>query len=151
MSHDIEAYCKTCGICVITEDANNKPAGFLHSLPILDRLWQSIGMDFMGPLLKSNNFDYLLLVIDQLISQVHLVPITMTMTTREVVWLLLKEVVRLHGIPKSIVSNRDTKFTSIFCKELHRLMGSKLLMSAAFHPQTDGEMERTNRSIAQML
>ena len=95
----------------------------------------------MGPLPKSNNFDYLLVVIDQLTSQVHLVATTTMVTTRGVMWLILKEVVRLHGIPESIVSDRDTKLTSIFWKELHRLMGSKLLMSTMFHPQTDGATE----------
>ena len=98
-------------------------------------------MDFMGPLPKSNNFNDLLVMIDQLMSQVHLVPTTMTVTARSVTWLILKEVMRLHGIPESIMSNRDTKFTSIFWKELHRLMGSKLLMSTMFHPQTNGVME----------
>ena len=138
MSHDIESYCKTCGTCVTSKDANSKLTSLLHSLPIPNRPWQSIGLDFMGPLPKSNNFDYLL---DQLTSQVHLVPTTMTITTRGIVWLILKEVMRLHGIPESIVSDRDTKFTSIFWKELHRLMGSKLLMSTTFHPQTDGATE----------
>ena len=96
----------------------------------------------MGPLPKLNNFDYLLVVIDRLTSQVHLVPTTMTVTARSVVWLILKEVIRLHGIPESIVSDRNTKFTSIFWKELlYRLMGSKLLMSTMFHSQTDGVME----------
>ena len=114
MSHNIESYCKTCSICVTMKDTNSKLAGLLHSLPIPDRLWQSIEMDFMGPIPKSNNFDYLLVVIDQLMSQLHLVPITMMVTTRGVMWLILKEVMRLHGIPESIVSNRDTKFTSIF-------------------------------------
>ena len=65
----------------------------------------------------------------------------MTVTARGITWLILKGVVRLHGIPESIVSDRDTKFTSIFWKELHRIMGSKLLMSIAFHPQTDGATE----------
>ena len=66
----------------------------------------------------------------------------MTMVTaRGIMWLILKEVMRLHRIPESIVSNRDTEFTSIFWKELHRLMGSKLLMSTAFHPQMDGVAE----------
>ena len=108
-------------------------------------------MDFMGSLLKLNNFNYLSITIDQLTWQVHLVPTTMTVTTRGIVWLILKEVVRLHGIPESIMSDRDTKFTSIFWKELHRLMGSKLLMSTAFNPQTNGVMEQANRSIAQVL
>ena len=119
MSHVIELYCKTCGICTTTKDMNSKLTGLLHSLLIPDRLWKSIGMDFMGPLPKLNNFSYLLVVIDQLTSQVHLVPTTMTVTTRGVAWLILKEVMRLHGIPESIVSDRDTKFTSIFWKELH--------------------------------
>ena len=105
----------------------------------------------MGPLPKSNNFDYLLVIIDQLTSQVHLVPTTMMVTTRGVAWSILKEVMRLHGISESIVSDWDTKFTSIFCKELHRLMGSRLLMSTAFHPQIDGATEWANRSIAQIL
>ena len=63
MSHDIESYCKTCGICMTSKDANSKLTGLLHSLPIPDRPWQSIGPNFMGPLLKSNNFDDLLVVI----------------------------------------------------------------------------------------
>ena len=82
MSHDIELYCKTCGICATTKDANSKPTGLLHSLPIPDRPWQAIGMDFMGPLPKSNNFNYLLVMIDRLTSQVHLVLTTTTVTAR---------------------------------------------------------------------
>ena len=81
-------------------------------------------------------------------SQVHLVPTTATVTARGIAWLILKEVMRLHRIPESIVSDRHTKFSSIFWKELNRLMGSKLLMSTVFHPQTDGATEQANRSIA---
>ena len=111
-----------------------------HGLPVPDRPWQSIGIDFMGPLPQSNNFDYLLVMIDQLTSQVHLVPTTMTVTTKGVAW-----------IPASIVSNRDTQFTSIFWKELQKLMGTKLLMSTAFHPQMNGATKQANRLIAQIL
>ena len=99
MLHNIELYCKTCSICTTTKDANSEPTGLLHSLLILDRPWQSIGMDFMGPLPKLNNFNYLLVMIDQLTSQVHLLPTTIMVTTRGIAWLTLKEVMRLHGIP----------------------------------------------------
>ena len=64
MSHDIESYCKMCSICMTSKDTNSKPTGLLHSLLIPNGLWQSIGLDFMGPLPKSNNFDYLLVMID---------------------------------------------------------------------------------------
>ena len=105
----------------------------------------------MGPLPQSQGNDYLLVIIDRLTSQVHLVPTTMQVTAKEVGWLFLKEIVRLHGVPKSIVSDSDTKFMSMFCRELHKLMGTKLLMSTAFHPQTDGTTEWANCSIGQIL
>ena len=76
-------------------------------------------MDFMGPLPLSNSYDYLLVVIDRLMSQVHLFPMTTRVTSKEVAWIFLKEIVRLHGVPDSIMSDRDMKFTSSFWKELH--------------------------------
>jgi len=151
MGTDIELFCSSCTSCQVMKESNQKPSGLLHSLPIPNRPWQSIGMHFMGPLPMSKSYDYLLVVIDRLTSQVHLVPTTTRVTTKEVAWLFLTEVVRLHGVPDSIVSDQDTKFTSSFWKELHRLMGTKLLMSTAFHPQTDGATEWANRSIGQVL
>ncbi len=141
MGTDIEWYCSSCGPCQVTKDSNQKPSRLLHSLPIPDCPWQSIGMDFMGPLPLSKSHNYLLVVIDHFTLQVHLIPMTTHVTSKEVAWLFLKEIVRLHGVPDSIVSDRDSKFTSKFWKELHRLMGTKLLMSTAFHPQTDGATE----------
>ena len=84
-------------------------------------------------------------------SQVHLIPTNTRVTAKEVTWLFVKEIVRLHGMPESIVSDRDAKFTSSFWKELHWLMGTKLLMSTSFHPQMDGVTEQANRSIRQVL
>ena len=90
-------------------------------------------------------------MIDWLTSQVHLVPTMMTVTAKGVVWLILNEVIRFQGIPESTVSNRDTWFTFLFWKELQKLMGTKLLMSTAFHPQTDWATKQANRSISQMI
>ena len=141
----------SCGMCAASKDTNSKPRGLFHSLPIPDRPRQSMGMDFLGLLPKSNNFNYLLVIIDQLTSQVHLVPTTTTITTKGIAWIVLKEVVRLHDIPESIMPDRETQFTSIFWKALQKLMGTKLLMLTAFHPQTDGATEQANRSVAQIL
>ena len=131
MAQDIETFCMSCSACAASKDTNSKPRGLLHNLPIPDRPWQSISMGFLGPLPKLNNFDYLLVIIDQLTSQVHLVPITTTVTAKGIAWIVLKEVVRLHRIPESIVSNRDTQFTSIFWKELQKLM--KTMLGAYMH------------------
>ena len=105
----------------------------------------------MGPLPMSEGYNYLLVVINCFTSQVHLIPMNTCVTAKEVAWLFFIEIMRLHGVPESIVSDRDTKFTSIFWKELHRLMGTKLLMSTVFHPQTDGATEWANRLIGQVL
>ena len=148
---NIEAFCRLCRKCQTNKTDTQKPQGFLHSLPIPDKLWQSVGMDFMGPLPQSQGNDYLLVIIDWLMLQVHLVPTTMWVTAKEVAWLFLKEIVRLHGVPESIVSDCNTKFMSTFWCELHKLMGTKLLMSTAFHPQMDGATEQANHSIGQIL
>ena len=132
-------------------DSNQKLSGLLHSLPIPVWPWQLISMDFMGPLPVSKGHDYLLVIIDHLTSEVHLIPTTTWVTTKEVAWLFLKEIVRCHGVPESIISDHNMKFTSGFWKELHRLLGMKLLMSTVFHLQTDGATNRANCSIVQIL
>jgi len=109
-------------MCKTTKDDNRRPADLLLSLPIPDRPWVSVRMDFIGPLPRlgynSKEYDYLMVIIDLFSSQVHLVPMTVIITTKGIAWLYLKEVVHLHGLPDSIVSNRDTKFTAMFWCEL---------------------------------
>ena len=92
----------------------------------------------MGPLFNSNGHDYLLVVIYRLTSQIHLIPTDTRVAAKGIAWPFLKKGVRLHGVPDSIVSDQDSKFTTIFWHELQRIMGLKSLMSTAFHPQMDG-------------
>ena len=135
----------------MTKSSTQKVPGLLHSLPIPARPWGSIAMDFVGPFPESSGYDYLWVVICRLTSMVHLVPIRTTTTASELAQLYIREIVRLHGLADSIVSDRDSKFTSRFWRETHKLLGTKLLMSTSFHPQTDGASERAIRSIAQIL
>ncbi len=151
MSRDIERYCKSCGICQTTKSSTQRPAGLLHSLPIPSRPWESIAMDFAGPFPESDGFDYLWLITCRFTGTVHLIPTQTTVRASQLAWLFLRDIVRLHGMPTSIVSDRDPKFTSKFWRELHRLVGVKLLMSTAFHPQTDGTSERMVRTVSQIL
>ena len=82
---------------------------------------------------------------------VHLVLIKTTIKVSELAWKFIQEVVQLHGLPENIVSNQDAKFTSVFWHELHCMLEAKLLMSTAFHPQTDGASERAIRNVVQIL
>jgi hypothetical protein len=107
-------------------------------------------MDFIGPFLEVDGFNYLWVVICRLSLMVHLILIN-TKTTATQLSIYMREVVRLHGLPSLIVSDRDPKFMSKWWCELHRIMGMELLMSMSFHPQTDGITERANRSIGQIF
>jgi len=151
IGQDVEQYCKTCPVCQMTKSSTQRVPGLLHSLPIPARPWESIAMDFVGPFPESGDCDYLWVVICRLTSMVHLVPIRTTTTASELAQLYIREIVRLHGLAGTIVLDRDSKFTSKFWRETHRLLGTKLLMSTSFHPQTDGASERAIRSVAQIL
>ena len=151
LGSDIKEFCNSCGICQMTKTLNQKPQGLLHSLPIPTRPWQSVAHDFVGPFPKSFGFDYLWVIICRLTSMVHLIPLNTTVKASELAWMYIKEVVRLHGLPETMVSDRDPKFTSKFWREVHRILGTKLLMSTSFHPQTDGASERAIRDISQIL
>jgi hypothetical protein len=151
IAYVVQQFCRTCPICQRAKTSTQTPMGLLHSMPIPIRPWQSIGMDFVGPFLEVDGFNYLWVVICRMTSMVHLVPVNTKTTATELSWIYLRDIVRLHCLPESIVSDRDLKFTSKWWKELHRLMGVKLLMSTSFHPQTDGATERVNRSIGRMV
>lgn len=89
--------------------------------------------------------------MDRLTKSAHFLPVRMTFTMNQFAQLYVNEIVRLHGVPVSILSNRDSRFTSNFWKSLHRAMGTKLKFSTAFHPQADGQYERTIQTLEDML
>ena len=108
-------------------------------------------MDFTGPLVEVEGYHYILLVICRLTGMVHLVPTNTGVSARDVAKIYIKEIVRLHGIPESIVLDRDTKFKSEIWRELSSSLGQWLLMSTAYHLQTDGASERGIQSMPQIL
>ncbi len=151
INKDIKKFCASCKACQTTKRYSKKQHGLLHQLPIPDKPWSRISMDFIGPFPESLGKNYLWVAMCQLTSQVHLVPVNTTTKTLELTYEFLSHVVRLHGLPTSIVSDRDTKFTSLFWMELHCLLGIKLKLSTAFHPQMDGQTERMIQSVTQIL
>jgi len=152
LAKEVSAFCRTCGTCQAVKPLTQRPAGLLHSLPVPTRPWESIGMDFIGPLpLTPEGFNFIWVIIDRFTSMVHLVATRNTVTSAQLADLYLREIVRLHGVAGSIVSDRDPRFTAAFWREVNRMLGTKLLMSTSFHPQTDGVTERANRSINAVL
>ena len=155
MVSDVSAFCETCSTCKTSKPSNQKPYGFLNPLSIPSYPWESIGMDFVGPLPESGNrdglFDSITVVICLLTSMVHLIPSRTNYNAPQLAELMFEHVYKLHGLPKNIISDRDVLFTSAFWGQLHRLIGTKLRLSSAYHPQSDGSTERANRTITQML
>ncbi len=133
MVKDMEKFISSCETCQTTKQTTQRTPGLLHQLPIV--------MDFIGPFPKSLDSNYLWVIVCWLASQVHLVPIKTTTNTLDLTYEFLKNVVHLHGLPKSIVSDQDSKFTSKFWTELHHLLGVRLKMTTSFHPQGDGQAE----------
>jgi transposase InsO family protein len=109
-------------------------------------------MDFiMGLPRTKSGYDSIWVVVDCLTKVAHFIPVKTTYTSAKLSDIYMKRIVCLHGVPKSIVSDRGTQFTSHFWKQLHETLGTRLEFSTAFHPQTDGQTERVNQVLEDML
>jgi transposase InsO family protein len=152
MGKDIRKHVQECDACQRTKSANHPPVGKLQPLPIPSRAWESIAMDFVGPLPKSvSGHDMILVIIDRLTKMAIFIATYSTATSKDTAELFLREVFRHHGLPSSIISDRDPRFTAKFWEALQKALGVKLLMSTAEHPQTDGQAEATVKIIQKML
>lgn len=149
---DVTEYVKCCEQCQRNKSRTVRPGGLMEPLPIPTGKWESVGMDFIvGLPCSKEGYDAILVVIDRLSKMVHLIPTTMTVTAPEVAKLFVENIVKLHGVPESIVSDRDHNFTSHFWKTVCEMWNMAQDMSTAFHPQTDGQTERVNRVLEEYL
>lgn len=152
---DVKMYCDTCMTCKQTKSPNHKLYRLLKHLPVPTYPWEIIGIDFVGPLPLSKNrdwsFDMITVIVDHLTGMVHAMLSHSKYTARNFAELVFMEVYKHHGLPKAIVSDCDSLFTSTFWTHLHTLIGTTLKMSSAYHPQTNGKTERSNRTVTQML
>ena len=151
MGRDIGKFCKSCGVCQTTKASKQVPPGLMHHLDIPERMWLHISMDFVGPFTPSGGKDYVWVIMCRMGGHAHLIAICVATRASELAEIFISEIVRHHGIPATIVSDRDPKFTAKFWREVHRILGSRLLMSTAFHPQTDGTTERAVQTVSQVL
>ena len=152
MKRDVAKYVKKCMTCQQVKAEHQKPGGELQSIQIPEWKWEEIAMDFITGLPRTTNgYDAIWVIVDRLTKTAHFIPIKITYSMERLAELYVKEIVRLHGIPKSIISDRDGRFTSKFWKSVQNAMGTRLHFSTAFHPQTDGQTERTNLILEDML
>ena len=149
---DVIEYVKKCPSCQVNKSSSQKPGGLLKPLPIPQDTWQVVTLDFIMSLPRTlRGHTALLVVVDKLSKMTHLIPTTIKVTGEEAARLYVDNVVKLHGVPKAIVSDRDPRFTGNFMTSLTRILGIKQRLSTAFHPQTDGQTERMNRTLEDML
>lgn len=132
-----------CQICLQAKPDRSKYPGLLQPLPVPEGAWQTLSLDFIEGLPRSRHYNCILVVVDKFSKYSHFIPLTHPFTANGVAAEFMKHIYKLHGLPKVIIiSDRDKIFTSQFWDQLFSRSGTKLHMSSAYHPQTDGQTER---------
>jgi hypothetical protein len=151
MNTDVRRYVENCRTCGRTKPRHDRHQGLLQPLPIPERPWQDISVDFITHLPPSNGFDAILVVVDRLTKMRHYVPCYMTDSAEEVARLFTREIYRLHGAPKSVISDRDVRFVNSFWEHLSDRLQLDTRLTVAHRPQGDGQTERMNAVLEQHL
>jgi hypothetical protein len=151
MRQFVNDYVNTCETCARNKVPRHRPHGLLHPLPIPTDAWKSVSMDLIVELPPSSGHDAIFVCVDRFTKMAHFIPTTSNVTAEQAAHLYLRNVFRLHGLPANIVSDRGQQFTSRFTRRLLDLCDIKGNRSTAYHPQSDGQTERTNQTLEQYL
>ncbi|KAA3473474.1 Retrotransposable element Tf2 [Gossypium australe] len=152
MKRDISNYVSNCLICEQVKAEHQVPFGLQQLILIPERKWDRVTMDFVSGLPQTpRKKDMIWVVVDRLTKSAHFISVKFDYSLDKLDELYISEIVRLHGVPLSIVSDRDPRFTSRFWKKLQEALGTKLHFNKAFHPQIDGQSERIIQILEDML
>jgi hypothetical protein len=151
MRESIKNFVKECHVCQQHKVEQLSPAGLLQPLPIPRRIWEDISMDFIDGLPPSQGKTTILVVVDRLSKYTHFILVAHPYTAVGIVQVFFDNIFKLHGMPKTIVCDRDSTFTSAFWTELFKLHNTCFNFSTAYHPQTDGQTEVVNRILEMYL
>lgn len=151
LKRDVISFVTQCKICQQAKPTHIHPAGLLQPLPIPEGAWRDISLDFIEGLPKVDGYSVILVVVDRFTKYAHFMALKHPYTASSVALVLYDNVFKLHGMPQSMVSDRDKVFTSSLWKELFKVEGVSLLQSTTYHPQTDGQTERVNQCLEMYL
>src|SRR4051812_29756201 len=152
MKRDVARFVSQCDVYRRVKAQHQKPAGLLQSLEIPEWKWDNIEMDFITGFPLSQKKHYaIFVVIDNLSKVAHFFPVKDSISAAQLADLYTARVVSLHGIPKKIISDRGSFFTSKFWQAFQKAIGTTMLFSTAYHPQTNGQGERVNQILVDML
>ncbi|GJY06798.1 ty3-gypsy retrotransposon protein [Tanacetum coccineum] len=152
MKKDIAEYVSKCLTCLKVKAEHQRPSGLLQQPEIPVWKWKGIAMDFVTKLPRtSSGHDTIWVIVDRLTKSAHFLPMREDYKMDRLARLYLNEIVARHGVPISIISDRDSRFTSRFWQSMQEALGTRLDMSTAYHPQTDGQSERTIQTLEDML
>jgi len=151
MRKQVDRYVRSCAECQKSRTSRHASFGVLRPLSVPEKPWEDISMDFVTGLPECGGYDAIWVVVDRLSKMRHFIPCKTTIDARGLAEMFLKEVVRLHGVPRTIISDRGPQFAALFWKRLCERLGVDRRLSTAFHPQTDGQTERMNASMEQYL
>lgn len=147
----VRKYVSTCDQCARNKPKRHAPYGMLKPLPIPEKPWESISVDFIDQLPLSDGYDAIMVVVDRRTKLAHFEPVTTNITTEELIKLFTKMVFSKHGMPRTIVSDRGNKFVAGLWKNFLEGVGARRALSTTAHPQTDGQTERVNQWLDQYL
>lgn len=152
MKRGVADFVSKCPNCQQVKAEHQRPSGLTQLMEIPMWKWEMINMDFVVGLPRTQRkFDSIWVIVDQLTKSAHFLPVKSTDTAEQYAQLYIKEIVRLHGTPLSIISDRGAQFTTNFWKNFQQGLGTQVNLSTTFHPQTDGQAERTIQMLEDML
>lgn len=147
----VRDFVQSCQTCQQSKYDRSKSPGLLQPLPVPDSAWQVISLDFIEGLPLSNGYNSLLVVVDLLTKYGYFIPLQHPFTAASVAKAFFHSVYHLHGLPKTLISDRNRIFTSHFWTKLFKLADVNLCKSSAYHPQSDGQTERLNQCVETYL
>lgn len=151
MKDTVKQFIQQCEVCQQAKFEHVKSPRLFQPLPMPSVPWTVISMDFIEGLPSSNRMNTILVVVDKFTKYAHFIALSHPFTALQVAQLFMQNIYKLHGLPESIISDRDKIFTSKVWQELFRLSDTKLLMSSSYHPQTDGQTECLNQCLEAFL